>query len=113
MTLQEMGTIMQFGAKVKMLILNNSFLGMVRQWQELFNDKRYSHVDITSPDFVALANAYQIKGQKIDQRKELKNALKEMLEHDGSYLLEVVVGKENNVFPMVEQGKSVSEIRLK
>ncbi|MCA4781916.1 biosynthetic-type acetolactate synthase large subunit [Empedobacter stercoris] len=113
MTLQEMGTIMQFGAKVKMLILNNSFLGMVRQWQELFNDKRYSFVDITSPDFVALAKAYEIEGQKIDQRNELKKALKEMLEHDGSYLLEVVVGKENNIFPMVEQGTSVSEIRLK
>lgn len=113
MTLQEMGTIMQFGAKVKMLILNNSFLGMVRQWQELFNDKRYSFVDITSPDFVALAKAYQIEGQKIEVRNDLKNALKEMLEHDGSYLLEVMVGKENNVFPMVEQGTSVSEIRLK
>lgn len=113
MTLQEMGTIMQFGAKVKMLILNNSFLGMVRQWQELFNDKRYSFVDITSPDFVALAKAYQIESQKIEARNDLKNALKEMLEHDGSYLLEVMVGKENNVFPMVEQGTSVSEIRLK
>ncbi len=113
MTLQELGTIMQFGAKVKILILNNSFLGMVRQWQELFNYKRYSFVDITSPDFVALAKAYQIEGQKIEARNELKNALKEMLEHDGSYLLEVVVGKENNVFPMVEQGTSVSEIRLK
>ena len=86
---------------------------MVRQWQELFNYKRYSFVDITSPDFVALAKAYQIEGQKIEARNELKNALKEMLEHDGSYLLEVVVGKENNVFPMVEQGTSVSEIRLK
>ena len=113
MTLQEMGTIMQFGAKVKMLILNNSFLGMVRQWQELFNDKRYSFVDITSPDFVALVKAYQIEGQKIEARNDLKNALKEMLEHDGSYLLEIMVGKENNVFPMVEQGTSVSEIRLK
>lgn len=113
MTLQELGTIMQFGAKVKMLILNNSFLGMVRQWQELFNDKRYSFVDITSPDFVALAKAYHIDGKKIDARSELKSALKQMLEHDGSYLLEVVVGKENNVFPMVQQGTSVSEIRLK
>ncbi|WP_313386873.1 biosynthetic-type acetolactate synthase large subunit [Chishuiella sp.] len=113
MTLQELGTIMQFGAKVKILILNNSFLGMVRQWQELFNDKRYSFVDITSPDFVALAKAYHIDGQKIDARSELKSALKQMLEHDGSYLLEVVVGKENNVFPMVQQGTSVSEIRLK
>ena len=113
MTLQELGTIMQFGAAVKILILNNRFLGMVRQWQELFNDKRYSFVDITSPDFVALAKAYYIEGQSISNRKDLKAALKTMLDHDGSYLLEVFTGKENNVFPMVPQGCSVSEIRLK
>src|SRR6185312_11117391 len=113
MTLQELGTIMQFGADVKILILNNRFLGMVRQWQELFNDKRYSFVDITSPDFVALAKAYYIDGQSITDRKDLKKALQTMLEHKGSYLLEVFTGKENNVFPMVPQGCSVSEIRLK
>ena len=113
MTLQELGTIMQFGVAVKILILNNRFLGMVRQWQELFNDKRYSFVDITSPDFVALAAAYYIDGQKIDQRSQLKAAVKTMLEHKGPYLLEVFTGKENNVFPMVPQGCSVSEIRLK
>ena len=113
MTLQELGTIMQFGVDVKILILNNRFLGMVRQWQELFNDKRYSFVDITSPDFVALAKAYHIEAQSIDQRSQLKDAVKTMLEHKGSYLLEVFTGKENNVFPMVPQGCSVSEIRLK
>ena len=113
MTLQELGTIMQFGAAVKILILNNRFLGMVRQWQQLFHDKRYSFVDITSPDFVALAKAYYIEGQSISDRKDLKAALKAMLDHDGSYLLEVFTGKENNVFPMVPQGCSVSEIRLK
>jgi acetolactate synthase-1/2/3 large subunit len=113
MTLQELGTIMQFGAEVKILILNNRFLGMVRQWQELFNDKRYSFVDITSPDFVALAKAYYIEGQSISDRKDLKKALQTMIEHKGSYLLEVFTGKENNVFPMVPQGCSVSEIRLK
>ena len=113
MTLQELGTIMQFGAAVKILILNNRFLGMVRQWQQLFHDKRYSFVDITSPDFVALAKAYYIEGQSISDRKDLKAALKTMLDHDGSYLLEVFTGKENNVFPMVPQGCSVSEIRLK
>jgi acetolactate synthase-1/2/3 large subunit len=113
MTLQELGTIMQFGAAVKILVLNNRFLGMVRQWQELFNDKRYSFVDITSPDFVALAKAYYIEGQSVSDRKDLKAALKTMLDHDGSYLLEVFTGKENNVFPMVPQGCSVSEIRLK
>ncbi|MEJ5091783.1 biosynthetic-type acetolactate synthase large subunit [Sphingobacterium faecium] len=113
MTLQELGTIMQFGAKVKILILNNQFLGMVRQWQQLFNEKRYSFVNITSPDFVALAKSYYIDGQKVSEREQLKTALKTMLDHDGAYLLEVMVGKENNVFPMVAQGTSVSEIRLK
>jgi acetolactate synthase I/II/III large subunit len=113
MTLQELGTIMQSGIDVKIMILNNQFLGMVRQWQQLFNDKRYSFVDITSPDFVMLAKAYGIAGQKVDQRKNLKEALATMLNHQGSYLLEVMVGKENNVFPMVPQGCSVSEIRLK
>ncbi len=113
MTIQELGTIMQFGAKVKILILNNEFLGMVRQWQQLFHDRRYSFVNITSPDFVAVAKGYYIDGNKISERKDLKDALKTMLDHDGSYLLEVMVGKENNVFPMVAQGTSVSEIRLK
>ncbi len=98
---------------VKIIILNNRFLGMVRQWQQLFNDKRYSFVDIASPDFVMLAKSYDIAGQSIEQREGLKSALKTMLDHDGSYLLEVFVGKENNVFPMVPQGCSVSEIRLK
>lgn len=113
MTLQELGTIMQFGAAVKILILNNEFLGMVRQWQQLFHDRRYSFVNITSPDYIMLAQSYGISGQKIDKREELKTALKTMLDHNGSYLLEVMVGKENNVFPMVPQGCSVSEIRLK
>ena len=85
---------------------------MVRQWQELFNERRYSFVDIQSPDFVELARAYRIAGQKVTNRSTLKNALKEMLDHPDSYLLEIMVGKENNVFPMVPQGCSVSEIRL-
>jgi acetolactate synthase-1/2/3 large subunit len=113
MTIQEFGTIMQFGAKVKILILNNEFLGMVRQWQQLFHDKRYSFVNITSPNFVTVAQGYGIPGKSISAREDLTRALKEMIDHDGSYLLEVKVGKENNVFPMVPQGSSVSEIRLK
>lgn len=113
MTIQELGTIMQFGADVKILILNNQFLGMVRQWQELFNDKRYSFVNITSPDYVQVAKGYGIESKRIDKREDLQSALQEMLDHNGSYLLEVMVGKENNVFPMVPQGCSVSEIRLK
>ncbi|MEO8582231.1 MAG: biosynthetic-type acetolactate synthase large subunit [Flavitalea sp.] len=113
MTIQELGTIMQSGIDVKIMILNNEFLGMVRQWQQLFHDKRYSFVDITSPDFVMVAKGYGIAGKKINHREELAGALKEMLDHKGSFLLEVMVGKENNVFPMVPQGCSVAEIRLK
>ncbi|BDQ12501.1 acetolactate synthase [Sediminibacterium sp. TEGAF015] len=113
MTLQELGTIMQTGLNVKILILNNRFLGMVRQWQELFNDKRYSFVDIQSPDYVQLAKAYGIDGSSVSDRNDLRAALSTMLHSEGSYLLEVMVGKENNVFPMVPQGCSVSEIRLK
>jgi acetolactate synthase-1/2/3 large subunit len=113
MTLQELGTIMQTGVNVKILILNNQFLGMVRQWQELFHGKRYSFVDIESPDFVQVAKGYRIEGKSISKREELKDALKQMLDHNGSFLLEVMVGKENNVFPMVEAGTSVSDIRLK
>jgi acetolactate synthase-1/2/3 large subunit len=103
---------MQFKPNVKIIILNNQFLGMVRQWQELFHEKRYSFVDITSPDFVAVAKGYYIEGQKVDDRSKLKAALQTMLNHDGSYLLEIMVGKENNVFPMVPQGRGVSEIVL-
>ncbi|MFN5987712.1 MAG: biosynthetic-type acetolactate synthase large subunit [Chitinophagaceae bacterium] len=113
MTLQELGTIMQTGVDVKILILNNQFLGMVRQWQQLFHDKRYSFVDILSPDYIMLAKSYGIDGAKVEHRDQLATAVKTMLESKGSYLLEVMVGKENNVFPMVPQGCSVSEIRLK
>ena len=112
MTIQELGTIMQFGVNVKILILNNEFLGMVRQWQQLFHDKRYSFVNITSPDYVAVAKGYYIEANKVDKRENLREALQTMINHKGSYLLEVMVGKENNVFPMVPQGCSVAEIRL-
>ena len=112
MTLQELGTIMQFGANVKIIILNNQFLGMVRQWQQLFHERRYSFVNITSPDFVQVAKGYYIDGQRISERSKLKKALAEMLNHSNSYLLEVMVGKENNVFPMVPQGRGVAEVVL-
>jgi acetolactate synthase I/II/III large subunit len=112
MTIQELGTIMQYKPSVKIIILNNNFLGMVRQWQQLFHEKRYSFVDIQSPDFVQVAKGYSIPGRSINKREELQLALKEMLDTDGSYLLEVMVGKENNVFPMVPQGRGVSEIVL-
>ena len=86
---------------------------MVRQWQELFHSRRYSFVDIQSPNFVTIAKGYGIEGRSVSNRKNLKEALREMIEHNGSYLLEVMTGKENNVFPMVPQGCSVAEIRLK
>ncbi len=112
MTLQELGTIMQFKPNVKIIILNNQFLGMVRQWQQLFHEKRYSFVDITSPDFVQVAKGFGIAGKSISKREEVVKSLQEMLDHDGSFLLEIMVGKENNVFPMVPQGRGVAEIIL-
>ncbi|HCN48654.1 MAG TPA: biosynthetic-type acetolactate synthase large subunit [Chryseobacterium sp.] len=112
MNIQELGTIMQYRPDVKILILNNSYLGMVRQWQELFHEERYSSVDIQSPDFVQVAKGYSIEGFKVTQREELKTALRKMLDHKGAFLLEVMTGKEHNVFPMIPQGKSVSEIVL-
>ena len=113
MTIQELGTIMQSNVGVKILILNNRFLGMVRQWQQLFHERRYSFVDIQSPDYVQVAKGYRIAGRSVEQRSELRDALKEMLDHPGAFLLEVMVGKENNVFPMVTQGSGVGDIRLK
>jgi acetolactate synthase-1/2/3 large subunit len=112
MTIQELGTILQFGMDVKILILNNNFLGMVLQWQQLFFDRRYSFTEIVNPDFTAIAKAYSIESLKITEREELNAALDQMLQSKGSFLLEVVVEKEDNVFPMVATGASVSEIRL-
>jgi acetolactate synthase-1/2/3 large subunit len=112
MNIQELGTIMQFQPNVKILILNNSFLGMVRQWQELFHEKRYSFTDIQSPNFVKVANGYNIEGKQISKREELRQGLKEMLDYPSSFLLEVAVIHEDNVFPMVPQGKGVAEIVL-
>jgi acetolactate synthase-1/2/3 large subunit len=112
MTCQELGTIAQEQLPVKILVLNNNFLGMVRQWQELFFEKRYSFVDLHNPDFVKLASAFDIPGKKISVREELDGALLTMLEAKGPYLLEVVCEKEQNVFPMVPAGASVTDIRL-
>lgn len=112
MTLQEMATIHQTGAKVKVLLLNNEFLGMVRQWQQLFFDKRYSSTIMENPNFQALAEGFYIKANKVTQRENLEAAVEEFINYDGSYFLEVMVGKENNVFPMVPSGSGVAEIRL-
>ena len=112
MTIQELGTIFQTQAAVKIVVLNNSFLGMVRQWQQLFFDKRYSSTELVNPDFIRIAEGFGIKGKSIDSRDDLNGAIAEMIAHEGSYLLEVHVGKEDNVFPMVPTGASVSDVRL-
>ena len=112
MTIQELGTIFQTKVDIKIMILNNHFLGMVRQWQQLFFDKRYSATEMDNPDFQTIAKGYGIASKKVDKREDLAGAVEEMLSHEGSYLLEVSVGKENNVFPMVPAGCSVSDIRL-
>lgn len=112
MTMQELGTIVQEKTPVKIIILNNNFLGMVRQWQDLFFEKRYSFTNISSPDFVKLAEAFGIPAQRVTTNKDLEGAVSEMIDHDGPYLLEVMVEKEDNVFPMVPSGASVSDILL-
>jgi acetolactate synthase-1/2/3 large subunit len=112
MTIQELGTIFQTKVPVKIVILNNEFLGMVRQWQQLFFDKRYASTEMTNPNFVAIAQGYYIKAQKVTKREDLDAAVAEMMASKESYFLEVMVEKENNVFPMIPTGASVSEIRL-
>lgn len=112
MTIQELGTIAQENLPVKIVIMNNRFLGMVRQWQELFFEKRYSFTEILSPDFVKVADAYGIPGQKVSERSLLTGALQTMLDSHGPYLLEIMVEKEDNIFPMVPAGASVSDILL-
>ena len=113
MTIQELGTIFQQKAAVKIVVLNNDFLGMVRQWQQLFFDKRYASTEMTNPNFVAIAEGYYIKARKVTKREELADAVKEMIASKEAYFLEVCVEKEDNVFPMIPTGASVSDIRLK
>lgn len=112
MTIQELGTIFQTKVPVKIVVLNNEFLGMVRQWQQLFFDKRYASTVMVNPDFVAIAKGYHIDAQKVTKREQLKNVVAEMIACEGPYFLEVCVEKEDNVFPMIPSGASVSDIRL-
>ena len=112
MTIQELGTIFQTKVPVKIVVLNNEFLGMVRQWQQLFFDKRYASTEMTNPDFVAIAKGYHIEAKRVTKREELADAIKEMMVSKDAYFLEVCVEKENNVFPMIPSGASVSDIRL-
>ncbi|ATA92499.1 acetolactate synthase, large subunit, biosynthetic type [Capnocytophaga canimorsus] len=113
MTIQELGTIFQSQIPVKIVVLNNEFLGMVRQWQELFFDRRYASTEMINPDFIKIAEGYHIQSRLVTKRSDLEDAVKEMLNSDKAYFLEVRVEKENNVFPMVPTGASVSEVRLK
>ncbi|WP_298532854.1 biosynthetic-type acetolactate synthase large subunit [uncultured Algibacter sp.] len=112
MNIQELGTIFQQKTAVKIVVLNNEFLGMVRQWQQLFFDKRYASTEMTNPNFVAIAEGYYIKARKVVKREELAEAVKEMIQSKESYFLEVCVEKEDNVFPMIPSGASVSDVRL-
>jgi acetolactate synthase-1/2/3 large subunit len=112
MTCNELGTILQTKAAVKIVVLNNSYLGMVRQWQELFFDKRYASTEMISPDFVKLAGAYDIEAQKVSKREDLDAAIKTMMASKEAYFLEVAIEQEDNVFPMIPTGASVSDIRL-
>jgi acetolactate synthase-1/2/3 large subunit len=112
MTMQEFGTIMEYDIDVKIILLNNNYLGMVRQWQELFFDERYSETHLKNPDFIKIADAYQIKARKVTQRTELDGAIAEMLAHKGAYLLEVVVETKGMVYPMIPSGGSVTNILL-
>ena len=112
MTIQELATIAQEKLPVKVLVLNNSFLGMVRQWQEMFFEKRYSFTELQNPDFVAVSKGFGVPASKVEKNSELLAGLKTMLETDGPYVLEVTVEKENNVFPMVPSGKGIKDVRL-
>lgn len=112
MTIQELGTIFQTKVPVKIVVLNNGFLGMVRQWQQLFFDKRYASTEMVNPDFVTIAKGYHIKTCRVTERAELAAAVKEMMESDEAFFLEVKVEQEENVFPMVPTGASVSDILL-
>ncbi|MGA9238939.1 thiamine pyrophosphate-dependent enzyme, partial [Robiginitalea sp.] len=113
MTIQELATIHQNKLPVKIVVLNNDFLGMVRQWQELFFESRYASTVMVNPDFVKIAEGYYLNARRVDKREELADAVAEMMASKEAYFLEVRVEKEDNVFPMIPSGASVSEIRLK
>lgn len=112
MNIQELGTIYQSKVPVKIVVLNNQFLGMVRQWQELFFDNRYASTEMVNPNFIAIAEGYYIKAKKVTKREDLDEAVAEMMASKDSYFLEVMIEKENNVFPMIPTGASVSDMRL-
>ena len=112
MTLQELGMCAQWNVGVKIVLLDNNFLGMVRQWQQLFFDRRYSSVELQNPDFLTIAKGFGVAGKGISKPEELDDAIHEMLAYEGPFLLHVTVEKEENIFPMVPSGASVADVRL-
>lgn len=110
MNIQELGTISAYNIPVKVVILNNHYLGMVRQWQELFYDRRYSATPMKNPDFIKVAGAYGVAGRMIDKQEDVESALKEMLDHKGAYFLEVRIEPEENVYPMVPAGAAINRM---
>ncbi len=113
MTIQEMGTIFQEKLQIKILILNNEYLGMVRQWQELFFEKRYSFTHLQNPDFIAISHGYGIPAKLVTEKNKLERAIDKFLSDDGPTLLEIRVEKENNIFPMIPSGAAVDEVVIK
>ena len=112
MTIQELDTISQNNINVKIVLMNNHFLGMVRQWQQRFFDKRYSFTELKSPNFMKIAEGYGIESVQVTKREELEKAVDKMLSSKKSFFLEVLVEKEDNILPMIEPGAGVSEIKL-
>jgi acetolactate synthase-1/2/3 large subunit len=112
MTIQELGTLAQYNVPVKIILMNNNYLGMVRQWQQLFFDKRYASTGLTNPNFIMVAEGFGVPGNKVEKREDLSDALDTLLAAEGPALLEVAIQKEGNIFPMVPAGGTVSEIRL-
>ncbi len=112
MTIQELGTIMQYGTAVKMVVLNNNFLGNVRQWQDLFFNRRFSQTPMANPDFCAVASAYGIKSRDVTRREDLNEAVAEMIGYDGPFLLNVLIDETDNVFPMIPAGGRLEDIML-
>jgi acetolactate synthase-1/2/3 large subunit len=112
MTIQELGTILHHKIPVKIILLNNTFLGMVRQWQDMFFNKRYASTELVNPDFIKIAEGYNIPAKRVIKREDLQNSLNELLSAEGPYILEIEIEKEGNVLPMIEPGASVSEMTL-
>ena len=113
MNMQEFGTILQSGIDIKIVLLNNSFLGMVRQWQDLFYDKRFSQTHLVNPDFELICKAYKIKYRCCNSPADIEDAVEEMAASKGPFLLDAFVDAESNVFPMIPGGKSLDDIRIK